>query len=143
LRVVVDAMVWVSALTSRNPKSPNRHIFEAFKARAITVVTSGPLVDELAETLVEHMEMPPAEVERFVALLCLVAEVIPIRHQVMGCEDPDDDPVIETALTGHADLIVTRDRRLLELPHHVDRYLERAGVRFVRPEQLAAELPAF
>jgi uncharacterized protein len=126
-------MVWVSALTG-NPKASSGRIFEAFKAGTITVVTSGTLVDEIAETLVEHMEMPPAEVERLVALLCEVAEVVPIQHQVMGCEDPDDDPVIETAITGRADFIVTRDRRLLELPVHVAGYLERAGVRVVRPE---------
>ena len=135
-------MVWVSALTG-NPKSSSGRIVEAFKARAITVVTSGPLVDETAETLVEHLGLPPDDVEEFVALVCAIAEVAPIRHQVMGCEDPDDDPVLETALAGRADFVVTRDRRLLELPHHVDRFLERIGVRVIRPEQLASLLPAF
>jgi len=42
----------VSAPSSRNPKSSNRHFPKPFKGRAITVVTSGPLVDEVAETVV-------------------------------------------------------------------------------------------
>jgi putative PIN family toxin of toxin-antitoxin system len=141
LRVVLDAMVWVSALTG-NPKASSGRIFEAFMAGAITVVTSGPLVDETANTL-KHLGRPPDDVEQFVALLCAVAEVIPIRHQVMGCKDPDDDPVLETAIAGLANFVVTRDRRLLELPLHVDHYLERAGVRVIRPGQLVALLPAF
>jgi len=111
-------MVWVSALTG-NPNASSGRIFEAFTTGAITVVTSGPLVDEIADTLVEYMRVPPPS----------------IRHQVMGCSDPGDDPVLETATAGGADFVVTRDRRLLELPPHVARYLERAAVAVVRPEQ--------
>jgi len=139
LRVVVDAMVWVSALTG-NPNASSGRILKAFLAEAITVVTSGPLVDEIAETLVQYMMVPPLEVERFIALLCARADVVPIRHQVMGCKDPDDDPVLETAIAGQANFIVTRDRRLLELPSHVHDYITRAGVWVIGPEQLLSRL---
>ena len=128
-------MIWVSAITGR-PGSASHVLFNAFLRGDITVVTSGPLVDELAETLVEDLGRPFEVVESFVTLLCARADVVAIQHQVMGCHDPNDDPVLETAIAGQAEVIVTRDRRLLRLPRHVADYMECQGIRTVLPEGL-------
>ncbi len=52
---------------------------------------------------------------RFLAELDAVAEFVGITGGVMGCRDRDDDKILETALNGIAQMIVTGDRDLLLL----------------------------
>lgn len=136
MRVVADAMVWVAATTGRSG-SASHLLYDAYLRGAITIVTSGPLVDEIAGTLIEALHRPPEIVEKFVAHLCARAEVLSIRHQVMGCLDPKDDPVLETAISGRANFIVTLDKRLLKLPEHVADYVRRHSVEIVSPGEFA------
>lgn len=48
-----------------------------------------------------------------------VSEWVSITGAKMGCRDPDDDKLLETAMMGQADCLVTGDRDLLVLsPFH-------------------------
>ena len=51
----------------------------------------------------------------FLAQLTMVAEWVSIAGGKLGCRDPDDDKLLETALAGGADCLVTGDRDLLEM----------------------------
>ena len=51
----------------------------------------------------------------YLARLRAVSEWVWITGARLGCRDPDDDKVIETALLGDADALVTGDRDLLEV----------------------------
>jgi uncharacterized protein len=42
-------------------------------------------------------------------------EFVPIIQTVRECRDPDDDKILELALNGRADVIITGDEDLLEL----------------------------
>lgn len=53
--------------------------------------------------------------QRFLADLAAVAEWTSITGAIHLCRDPNDDKVLETALAGHADFLVTGDADLLEL----------------------------
>ena len=132
-------MIWVAATTGRSG-SASRLLYEAYLRGNITIITSGPLVDEIAGTLIETLHRPPDAVETFITHLCAHAEVLPIRHQVMGCLDPKDDPVLETAISGRANFIVTLDKRLLNLPEYIADYVRRQGVEIVSPGEFAALL---
>lgn len=44
-----------------------------------------------------------------------LSEVVTLPGTLRLCRDPDDDMVIETAMVGQADLIVTQDEDLLSL----------------------------
>ena len=52
---------------------------------------------------------------QFLSDLAAVAEWVTITGAVRACRDPDDDKVLETAISGEADCIVTGDRDLLAL----------------------------
>ena len=45
----------------------------------------------------------------------LVSEWVSIAGAKLGCRDPDDDKLLETALMGEADCLITGDRDLLEM----------------------------
>lgn len=51
----------------------------------------------------------------FLADLAAVAEWTAIAGTVRACQDPDDDKILETALTGRANCLVTGDAELLKL----------------------------
>ena len=51
----------------------------------------------------------------YLARLRAVSEWVWITGARLGCRDPDDDKIIETALLGEADALVTGDRDLLEV----------------------------
>ena len=115
MRVVVDTNVWVSALL--NQSGPPALVLAALEARRFTCISSEPLLAELAEVLIRpriarRYGITPDDVDELVTLLRRRAEVVPIVGDVRLCRDPDDDMVIETALRGHADMLVTRDEDL-------------------------------
>ena len=51
----------------------------------------------------------------FLAQLEAVSEWVSITGAKLGCRDPEDDKILETALMGEADCLVTGDRDLLEM----------------------------
>lgn len=55
------------------------------------------------------------ERRHFFSLLARIVEMVPIVHSVHVCRDHKDDHILELALNGAADLIVTGDRDLLSL----------------------------
>ena len=53
--------------------------------------------------------------ETYLAQLQAVSEWVSISGAKLGCRDPDDDKLLETALLGQADCLITGDRDLLAM----------------------------
>ena len=49
------------------------------------------------------------------ALVTLVSKDLPAQPLLPKCRDPDDQMFLELALTGHADLLISRDNLVLKL----------------------------
>jgi len=56
-----------------------------------------------------------AERQQFIRLLGRIAELVTITQTIQACRDPRDDKILEVAVNGRADLIVTGDSDLLQL----------------------------
>jgi putative PIN family toxin of toxin-antitoxin system len=118
MKAVIDTGVLVSAALAitAGTVSPSRHLVEtALAGERCEVVTSEPMLRELADVLSRpriglDAEFTAAYVERVVS----AATIIAIRGLAMGCRDPRDDKVLETALNANVDFIVARDRDLYE-----------------------------
>jgi putative PIN family toxin of toxin-antitoxin system len=108
-RIVVDTNLWIRALLGGPTTLP---VLEAWLAGKFLAVISQPLFDELkavskrprlrrridasqASALMEQLRWRGQWVE---------ATAIPPR-----CRDPKDHPVLATAISGHADAIVSGD----------------------------------
>lgn len=83
-----------------------------------TILVSVPVLLELAEVLnrekfdkyVTHDERM-----RFLVSFLKVAEIIEINETITVCRDPKDDKLLELAVSGNADFLVTGDKDLLAL----------------------------
>ncbi len=79
-------------------------------------VTCNELLDEFAEVLLRRFQLTIAEAEQAKHIVVSFSELVVITGQLrVVVDDPDDDKVIECAVVGKADYIVTGDRHLLAL----------------------------
>jgi putative PIN family toxin of toxin-antitoxin system len=130
VRATVDSNIWVSAVISRHG-SPAR-LEAAFRAGCFTAVTSDPLLDEvegvlLRPRLAARFAVTPEKVAAILTLPRDRAESVGITGTVRVCRDPEDDAVIETAIRGKADVIVTGDADLRDDPA-VAQFLREHGI---------------
>jgi putative PIN family toxin of toxin-antitoxin system len=144
MRGVVDTNVWISALL--NPAGAPAAVRKALEAGLFDLVISRPMVDELGRVaarprLVRRFGLTPEETADLMALVEERAEFVPVTGTVRLCRDPDDDVVIETALNGRADVLVTRDDDLKGESELVAVLRER-GVAVVTVRQFLAMLGA-
>ncbi|MCW4044792.1 MAG: putative toxin-antitoxin system toxin component, PIN family [Candidatus Bathyarchaeota archaeon] len=113
-RAVLDTNVIVSALISEGKP---RTLFRKGINGQFAMLTSEPLLKELARVLGRpKFRTSPSEIRRVTQALLNSTELVEIKSRLrVVTEDPKDDVVIETAMDGHADFIVTGDRHLLKL----------------------------
>lgn len=92
------------------------------------LVTSPALLAEAERVLGEKFDLPKPEVAAYLGSLTLAADVVSptVRIQVVAA-DPADDRVLECAVAGRADGIVTGDRHLLGLRDYAGTAILRAS----------------
>ena len=132
-RVVLDTNVLLSAvLFDGRPEELLEHV----RAGRIRGVASLHILDEFRRVLTRPRFGLSSELaEDLVAEIATFVEVVAVEPSpTQWTNDPADDPVVETALQGHAEAIITGDRRLLGavVP----------GVRIVTVAEMLEELSA-
>jgi len=116
IRVVADTNVYISALMFGGlpAKFLNLGLAGAFK-----LVISTPLLDELDEKLRGKFAVAADDAAAIRSRLLNVADRVEpdIALQIVH-DDPDDNRILECAIAGEADAIVSGDRHLLRLRSH-------------------------
>ena len=113
IRVVLDTNVYISALLFGG--LPGSLLDIAF-LQSFVLVISPALLDELDEKLLLKFEISVEDTAIIRGKLESIAEIIrPDLVLNVVEDDPDDDRVLECAVKGDADYIVTGDRHLLKL----------------------------
>ena len=112
-RVVIDTNAFISRLLIPN-SVPGAAVRKAVDSADILV--SEATMYELADVLSRKkfdafVEMK--ERQQFLRLLARIVEMVPIVYPVRVCRDAKDDRILEVAVNGRADLIITGDRDLL------------------------------
>jgi putative PIN family toxin of toxin-antitoxin system len=114
LRVVLDTNILISAFIF--PGGPPESAYRAALDGRVELVTSPPLLAELGRVLTDKFGWEPALAAAAVAQVARIAMVVRPEEQLeVVLEDPDDDRVLEAAVAGPADVIVSSDRHLLRL----------------------------
>lgn len=114
-RIVIDTNVLVSRLLL--PRSvPGEAVRRAVDEGKLLM--SEATMAELASVLARAKFDPYVSIEErqhFLRLLGRIVEIVPILHMVRACRDPKDDKLLEVAVNGEADMIISGDRDVLDL----------------------------
>ena len=117
MRLVLDTNVIVSAfLRGGKPGS----LLELAIAKRVELITSPPLMDELADVLSRRkftrmLMQVGSSAPELLARYADIARSTQPRIIARTASDPDDDAVLGTASAAHANLIISGDRHLLTL----------------------------
>jgi putative PIN family toxin of toxin-antitoxin system len=112
-RVTVDTNVLISALVFQG--LPGKFLALAL-AGAFQLITSPILLDELDEKLRFKFLWSPVKADQARSVLEALCDVVSTTDSLAVIQnDPDDDRVLECAVAGRADTIVSGDRHLLKL----------------------------
>ena len=133
MRIVVDTNVLVRA--TKRSTGPAREVLRIFESEQHILVLSRFIVTELLRVLnydrllpVHRLTLP--EQQEYVAAvekLAQLVEVLPTAKPEAVSRDPEDDPVIATAVAGRASVLCTLDHHLLH--PDVRAYCASRGVR--------------
>lgn len=112
-RVVVDTNTLVSGFGWRGAPAA---VVDAVLATQLELVTSPPLLDELARVL-RYPKLAGVfpDPDRIVTLVATVADLVHPAVRIDVLADDPDNRVLEAAVTGEVDAVVTGDRRFREL----------------------------
>lgn len=133
VRAVIDTNVWVSSLLN-NAGLPAK-LRKAFEKGAFHVIISEPLLEEITDVInrpklkTKH-ELTEDEIEELITLLDDRTENVFLSGNINICGDKDDNFVIETAIKGKAQYLVTGDSDIA-LDKKVSSFLSKYGVSVV------------
>jgi putative PIN family toxin of toxin-antitoxin system len=123
--VVFDSGIYISALQFGG--IPRQALVNAVASDYL--IYCSKIEDEVVTTMTRKFGHSAAHVISELANFAEEAILVPLIGGLSGiCRDPNDDFILECAVTGHADLIVTGDKDLLSLESY-------EAVRIVTPRQ--------
>lgn len=115
MRITLDANILVRANTRAH--GPARELLTLIGSRDVhTLVLSRHIPSEVKRTLLyprlqAQYGLTEADIQEHVDLLQRVATIVePLISEPIVRSDPQDDPVLFTAVHGRADVLCTRDR---------------------------------
>lgn len=112
LRVVFDSNVYISALLFDGPP---RQIFEFAMKRQVVLIASDVIINETAGKLRDKFSWPEHRIEQFVRATSRLAELHKPKRKISVVPDEADNRVLECAIAGEANLIISGDKHLLRL----------------------------
>ncbi|RME61746.1 MAG: putative toxin-antitoxin system toxin component, PIN family [Caldilineae bacterium] len=116
-RVVFDTNILISALLSLRG-APFRCVALA-RLGVVQSVTCEQILDEFAEKLRTKFGFDEEHVQQAVHEIRTCSQVVFVPGALRAIpEDPDDDVVLECALNGNAEIVVSGDRHLRSLGHY-------------------------
>jgi putative PIN family toxin of toxin-antitoxin system len=113
VRVVFDSNIFVSALVFPG-KQAEKAVLRIIEGRDHLLI-SGPIVSEVLTVLAQKFAREREELARVAVLLAELAETVRPRRRLQALRDDADNRILECAVAGRADAIVTGDREMLEL----------------------------
>jgi len=123
IRIVPDTNVLISAIFWRG--KPYEVIRGGIEGR-YTLVTSKEILEELIERLKNKFSFPDEEILFYVDIIFTYFHMIQKTSTFSVVRDKSDNKIIETAVDGKADYIVTGDPDLIVLKEH-------DGIKIVTP----------
>jgi putative PIN family toxin of toxin-antitoxin system len=116
IRAVLDTNIFISALFWKG--SPHKIVRRGL-AGEFVIIISQEIIAEITETLGQKFKLPSNEIETFIEVIVLGSETIRPSSRIHAIiEDPADNKIIECAIAGEANYVVSGDRHVLNLQRY-------------------------
>ena len=126
VKVVLDTNVFISSIFWRG--NPHK-IVELAIDNKIEICISSEILVELEKVLKRDFEESSEFVERQIALILEYVKIVkPVNKVDIVKADPDDNKIIECALTAKVDYVISGDQHLLNLK-------EVFGIKILKPKE--------
>jgi len=112
MRAVYDTNVFISGLFWHGPP---RAVLEMAIKRDVDLVVSEHILSEISSTLRDSFNIADAETERILERILEISTLVYPSRKVRAVRDKKDNRILECALEGGCDYIVTGDKDLLVL----------------------------
>ncbi len=121
MRLVLDTNVVLDLVVFQDPGAEN--LRSAIEAKRVTLLTTADCMGELRRVLAYPRfgldAGAQAKALRWVEDRSQPIETLPAQPGLPRCSDPDDQKFLELAWAANADVLVTKDRALLDLARRV------------------------
>ncbi len=114
MKAVIDTNIWISFLIGKLLAGLDDYILDGL----FEVIISDEQLAEITTLLRRpkfRKHFTTDDIEEFLSLLYKSAQVVAVHHTIKDCRDKKDNFLLETAIRGKADYIVTGDKDLLIL----------------------------
>ena len=113
IKAVLDTNVFISALFWTG--SPHNVLEKTLEGGFILVI-SGAILEEIEERLLNKFKFPVEDILSFLEIIVLNSHIVEPNIKLEAVpQDPNDNKIIECAVSGNADYIVTGDKDILNL----------------------------
>lgn len=129
-RVVNDTVIWLSALYFAGATVK---IVKLIEDKSIISITSDFILQEIKEKLIEF-GTPTHAANATISYISSISEIVSLKGKDFGLRDPADNQVLETAVIGSCNYLITRDKDLLSIGKYDQ-------VQIVTPYQFLSRLP--
>lgn len=136
LRVVFDSNVYISALLFDGPP---RQILELAMQHQVILIASDAIIKETAGKLRDKFSWPEHRIGQFVRATSHLAELQKPKKKISAVLDEADNRVLECAVAGEANLIVSGDKHLLRLKSYENIPIQKPKYLTYLVEQSGAE----
>ena len=133
MKAVYDTNIYVSALAI--PGGQAERAIELALNGQIRLCISKPITHEVLRVLAEKFLRTPEQLSRTAIFLTDLAEVVAPRTKLTVLDDEPDNRILECAVAGRTEVIVTGDKAMLSLKIH-------EGIRILSLRQFLDEIAA-
>jgi len=113
LKVVIDTNVFISAFYLPDPR-PAEVVFLARRKRILNFI-SPQILKEIERILQKKLLWDNAKTESAVSRIRIFSEMVHPKERLEVIADDPDNRILECAVEGHAEFIISGDKHLLNL----------------------------
>lgn len=113
MKVVFDTNIFISAFVIPGSQA-EKAVLRIIEGRDVLLLSKG-ILDELLTVLSTKFSRDKEEISRVAVILSEMAEWVVPSEKIKVLNDDPDNRILECAVSGNADVIVTGDKELLRL----------------------------
>ncbi len=116
MRVVFDTNIFISAFVFPGGQA-EQAVLKVLEGKDHLLI-SKDIIDEVLTVLARKFDHNAEALSHTAVLLSEIAEIVKPSVRIKVLKEPADNRILECAVSGRADIIVTGDKEMLNLKHY-------------------------